>query len=241
MSIEAAREIFDIFINDDLPEVMLFLKHITAIEISEILPDGEQTLRAAARVENAEEIVAERSKTRGRSPNSVNSHYRLVITETHMSGTESNIKRKDWAITHYVDSFQDAAGAVAIRLNRANDLDGVEASMASDKLFPHVALALPLPDEDASQKQSFSGRLFTLLPLPIFTHFPLHIHATLALTPSRQNLRNAQETVTDPKLRYGPLIFIIEAGLIRCHSLGFASNGTGSFLPGWSRGHGSHS
>ncbi|KAG8914890.1 hypothetical protein FRC00_009931 [Tulasnella sp. 408] len=201
MSIEAARELFDIFINDDLPVVMLFLKHITAIEVSEISPSGKKTLRAVARVENATEIVAERCKTRGRSPNSATSHYKLVITETRASGAKSESKRKSWAITHYVESFQDAASAMATRLNRASDLDGVEASMASDKLFPHVALALPLPDNDTSQKQSFSGRLFTLLPLPIFTHFPLHIHATLALTPSRQNLRNAQETVTDPKLR----------------------------------------
>ncbi|KIO19358.1 hypothetical protein M407DRAFT_223178, partial [Tulasnella calospora MUT 4182] len=137
------------------------------------------------------------------------SHYRLVLAETHKSGSELTRKRKDWAITHYVDSFRNAARAMSMRLNRTNDLAGVEASMTSDKLFPHVALALPLPDKDAPPNQGFSGRLFTLLPLPIFTHFPLHIHAALALTPSRQNLRNAQETVTDPKSRYAPLMLTI--------------------------------
>ncbi|KAG8925568.1 hypothetical protein FRC01_009980 [Tulasnella sp. 417] len=201
MSIEAAREIFDIFIRDDLPEVMLFLKHVTAIEVSEISPNGKQTLLAAAKVENAREIVAERSKTRGRSPVSGTSHYRLVLTKTHNSGSKPTSKRGEWVISHYVESFRNAASAMAMRLNRTNDLNGVETSMISDKLFPHVALALPLLDKDAPAKQGFSGRLFTLLPLPIFTHFPLHIHAALALTPSRQNLRNAQETVTDPKSR----------------------------------------
>ncbi|KIO19908.1 hypothetical protein M407DRAFT_82184 [Tulasnella calospora MUT 4182] len=74
--------------------------------------------------------------------------------------------------------------------------------MIADKLFPHVALAFPVPDATLSPTQTFSGRLFTLLPLPIITHFPLHIHAALALTSSRQNLRNADETVMDPKGRY---------------------------------------
>ncbi|KIO16428.1 hypothetical protein M407DRAFT_86020 [Tulasnella calospora MUT 4182] len=68
--------------------------------------------------------------------------------------------------------------------------------MNSEKPVPYSART------GAFLKPTFSGRLFTLLPLPIFTHFPLHIHATLALTSSRQNLRNAQENVTDPKSRY---------------------------------------
>ncbi|KAG8973569.1 hypothetical protein FRC05_008637 [Tulasnella sp. 425] len=201
MSVEAAREIFEIFVKEDLPEVMLFLKHITAIEVIEISPDGKETLWAAARIENAEEIVKERSKTRGRSPDTDTSHYKLRLTETYTSDSESNVKTRDWIITHYVDSFKIASSAMAKRLDRIGDLEGVEESMASDKLFPHVALAFPLLDKTAIPKPSFSGRLFTLLPLPIFTHFPLHIHATLALTSSRQNLRNAQETVTDPRSR----------------------------------------
>ncbi|KIO27690.1 hypothetical protein M407DRAFT_72859 [Tulasnella calospora MUT 4182] len=72
--------------------------------------------------------------------------------------------------------------------------------MKEDKLFPHVALAFPDPDPAFPRAPGF-GRLFTLLPLPIITRFPLHTHAILALTSSRQNLRNAQESVTDPKAR----------------------------------------
>ncbi|KIY44267.1 hypothetical protein FISHEDRAFT_25687, partial [Fistulina hepatica ATCC 64428] len=50
-----------------------------------------------------------------------------------------------------------------------------------------IALAFPL------LQAIENGRLFTLLPLPIFTEFPLHLHAILALTPDRQALRNRQE------------------------------------------------
>ncbi|KIO23551.1 hypothetical protein M407DRAFT_54911, partial [Tulasnella calospora MUT 4182] len=56
-------------------------------------------------------------------------------------------------------------------------------------------LALPVPEHGATSVPDFHGRLFTLLPLPIITSFPLHINAVLALTSSRQNLRNAQDVV----------------------------------------------
>ncbi|KIO19901.1 hypothetical protein M407DRAFT_82182 [Tulasnella calospora MUT 4182] len=72
--------------------------------------------------------------------------------------------------------------------------------MKEDKLFPHVALAFPVAD-GVVPATGLKGRLFTLLPLPIITGFPLHIHAVLSLTSSRQNLRNAQEAVTDLKAR----------------------------------------
>ncbi|KAJ3843150.1 hypothetical protein F5878DRAFT_322197 [Lentinula raphanica] len=59
--------------------------------------------------------------------------------------------------------------------------------LQKDKLLPHVALAFPLSE------QKYQGRLFTLLPLPISTGFPIHIHGIFALTPDRQSLRNPEE------------------------------------------------
>ncbi|KAJ7175639.1 hypothetical protein C8R46DRAFT_850387, partial [Mycena filopes] len=50
------------------------------------------------------------------------------------------------------------------------------------------------------------GRLFTLLPLPIFTRFPVHFHAILALTQDRQSLRNIEEIGTGPRSREGFLV-----------------------------------
>ncbi|KIO21523.1 hypothetical protein M407DRAFT_80303, partial [Tulasnella calospora MUT 4182] len=65
--------------------------------------------------------------------------------------------------------------------------------MSKDKLGRHVALALPVPRDGASSITDFQGRLFTLLPLPIITGFPVHINAVLALVSSRQNLRNSMD------------------------------------------------
>ncbi|KAG8927361.1 hypothetical protein FRC01_007588, partial [Tulasnella sp. 417] len=202
VSVEAARDIFNLFIKEDLPEVMLFLKHITAIEVSEISGDGKKlTVLATARVENAKQIAAERSKARGWSSSPETGHYRLTLTEKYHPRFELENQTKDWVITHYTDSFPTASRILAENLNRINSLEKVTEEMISDKLFPHVALAFPRPGQGAPSNPTFCGRLFTLLPLPIFTHLPLHIHATLARTPSRQNLQSAQENGTDLKAR----------------------------------------
>ncbi|KAG9048531.1 hypothetical protein FS837_012661 [Tulasnella sp. UAMH 9824] len=202
MSVEAVRELFDSFIKNDLPEVMLFLKHVTSIELSEISSDGTLTVYAIVQINNADEIIGERSRSRGRSTHAETSHYELEVSmKSDPDSPTSTSYTRRWIITHYVDSFSIASDAMAKRLDQVENPDRVEAMMIADKLFPHVALAFPVPNATVSPIETFSGRLFTLLPLPIITHFPLHIHATLSLTSSRQNLRNADETVMDPKGR----------------------------------------
>ncbi|KAG8994516.1 hypothetical protein FRB90_000406 [Tulasnella sp. 427] len=117
-------------------------------------------------------------------------HYRLTTTvQLH---SEPVLKR-EWIITHFVEKYHVASAHMTNRLGRSED--EVKADMSTDKLLPHVALALPISEEGATSVPEFHGRLFTLLPLPIITGFPLHINAVLALTSSRQNLRNAQDVV----------------------------------------------
>jgi len=58
------------------------------------------------------------------------------------------------------------------------------------KLLPSIGIATVM---DRTTQEKASGRLFTYLPLPISTGFPVHLHALFALTQSRQNLRNAKE------------------------------------------------
>ncbi|KAF8621710.1 hypothetical protein AX15_007571 [Amanita polypyramis BW_CC] len=76
------------------------------------------------------------------------------------------------------------------------------------KLQPDVRLAHPLSSDGYK-----SGRLFTFLPLPSKTDFPVHIHALFALTSSRQGLRNPNETGIVPGsdndilIRWNKLLF----------------------------------
>ncbi|KAG8900748.1 hypothetical protein FRC00_011484, partial [Tulasnella sp. 408] len=130
MSVEAARELFDNFIKDDLPEVMLFLKHITSIELYELSPDGTKTDLAIIQIKNADEVKAERSKSRGRSARAEMNHYELKISMTSNPGSmNSKTYTRRWIITHYVDSFGIAVTAMAKRLDQAEKSDGIKAMM----------------------------------------------------------------------------------------------------------------
>ncbi|KAG8947704.1 hypothetical protein FRC04_010548 [Tulasnella sp. 424] len=187
-SIETARQMFRDFITKELPESMLFLKHITTIDLKEIDDTGNEVLLATAKIENADAIAVQRSRNRGREEES--SHYTFTTTVQVGSGPAST---RHWIIANFVEKYQTASSHMARRLGRPQT--EVEADMSTDKLLPHVALALPVPEDGAATTPEFHGRLFTLLPLPITTGFPLHINAVLALTSSRQNLRNAQDVV----------------------------------------------
>ncbi|KAG9014082.1 hypothetical protein FRB90_005630, partial [Tulasnella sp. 427] len=187
-TIESARQMFRDFIAKELPESMLFLKHITTIELKEIDEEGMVTVLATAKIENADAVAVQRSRNRGREEEMT--HYRLTTTVQLHS---EPVSKREWIITHFVEKYQVASAHMTNRLGR--NIDEVKADMSTDKLLPHVALALPIPEEGATSVPGFHGRLFTLLPLPIITGFPLHINAVLALTSSRQNLRNAQDVV----------------------------------------------
>ncbi|KAG8937653.1 hypothetical protein FRC00_002981 [Tulasnella sp. 408] len=189
-SVADVEHMLEIFISNDLPEIMLFLKSISTIEISKVTKEGT-TVLATAQIENLEEIRALRRKDRGRE--SGKHQYELRISIKTPSGKDS---ARTWIVTHFTDDSRLTCDTLAQRLRQEGTI--VQNLMKEDKLFPHVALAFPIVD-NAVPATGFKGRLFTLLPLPIFTGFPLHIHAVLALTSSRQNLRNAQEAVTDLK------------------------------------------
>ncbi|KAG8948875.1 hypothetical protein FRC04_009213 [Tulasnella sp. 424] len=195
-STQDVESMFENFIMNDLPEVMLFLKNIETIELSKLASGTEPTIIARAQIANIDTVRGQRSKDRGQERHVDN--YKLSISvERHPDvGTSTTSK---WIISHFSENFEDAAKTISDRLGR--DSDTTHNAMKEDKLFPHVALAFPAPNQAFAPPKEFIGRLFTLLPLPIITRFPLHIHAIFALTSSRQNLRNAQEFVTDPKAR----------------------------------------
>ncbi|KAK2459819.1 hypothetical protein APHAL10511_008140 [Amanita phalloides] len=67
--------------------------------------------------------------------------------------------------------------------------ESVKHVIQKHKLRSDVRIAYPLSCDGYT-----SGRLFTFLPLPSKTNFPVHIHALFALTSSRQSLRNCNET-----------------------------------------------
>ncbi|KAG8989639.1 hypothetical protein FRB90_002147, partial [Tulasnella sp. 427] len=187
-----ARKMFNDFIAKELPEAMLFLKNLVEIKLVEINESGDEAVLATAKLENADDVASHRNGARAKQGGI--SHRAIDITLRVGSALPETRK---WIVTNFVEKNDAAVGYMAERLKRSRN--EVQESMTADKLLPQVGLAFPLPQNGASSVSNFHGRLFTLLPLPIITSFPLHINGVLALVSSRQNLRNAVDA--EPKSR----------------------------------------
>ncbi|KAF7322367.1 hypothetical protein HMN09_00014600 [Mycena chlorophos] len=187
---EASRilSLFEDFVEKELSEVMLFLKHVRSITLKTIHPDGREEVYGTALIKGMDAVTIERrqfSRTTGARQES----FRCTV-EVNVGG---KVTTQTWRVLHRVSSTDETAKVIQDRVGY-----DASAKLAHDKLFSHVALALPV---DPIPEDTFNGRLFTLLPLPIHTGFPLHMHAILALTQDRQSLRNIEETGADKQSR----------------------------------------
>ncbi|KAG8951930.1 hypothetical protein FRC03_012327 [Tulasnella sp. 419] len=180
---------FEDFIDSELRLGMLFLKHITVIEIKEVGADGIIDI-ARVEIQNIDQQLNDkRSRDRGRSVDQEQQDYIIELRIV----AHGRAQTVPWKIVHFVGAYDQVVADLSDKF--PDSPDSVCQLMTNDKLLPHVAIAVPL---EHGSILSCRGRLFTLLPLPIITGFPLHIHSVFALTTDRQTLRNAQE-----KLDYG--------------------------------------
>ncbi|KAG9010519.1 hypothetical protein FRB94_010285 [Tulasnella sp. JGI-2019a] len=180
-SVEDVDIMFKDFIKRELREVMLFLKNITNINLYKVGSDGDGKPKLVARAWIEVPVTPLRSLNRSRVEESCT--YELCIRVE--DGDES--MSRSWILTQFVENDQITQKVMAARCG-----DKLLHLMDSEKLFPHVALAYPIHDAIPTG-HPIQGKLFTLLPLPIITGFPLHIHAIFALTSSRQSLRNLHD------------------------------------------------
>ncbi|KAF8828428.1 hypothetical protein HHX47_DHR4000917 [Lentinula edodes] len=163
------------FIQNELSVALLFLKNIMSIELREITREGLDTLVAKVEISNTY-IASLRQFMPGHNDHSES--YKLDISTT--VGRNTPVLQS-WHVVHGVVSETSVKAMMTTRLGY-----DVGERLRKDKLSSHVALALPL-------SHKVQGRLFTLLPLPISTGFPIHVHGIFALTPDRQSLRNSEE------------------------------------------------
>jgi hypothetical protein len=185
VTVPEIERLFQEMASNELEIVGLFLKSITSIELQIITPTGSKVV-GNVKFEDAGSSSKSRSFTRGSEP-------REVTFKCSVSGSNGSIFSSSWRI---FDSVPDALITSTTISKRLPNHGNIQDRLKNDKLFAHVALAFPLD-------KSVNGRLFTLLPLPIYTHFPIHLHSILALTPDRQSLRNRDETGMSPDSREG--------------------------------------
>ncbi|KIM37442.1 hypothetical protein M413DRAFT_30903 [Hebeloma cylindrosporum] len=169
-----AEEIFHLFtefIREEIDISLLFLSNIQEIEIYDVDERGNSTCLVTLSIRRTERTVLEDGNTT----------YVATTTTT----TKEKVTETVWRVLRC--PFQQAE-AIKV-LSNAIRADPTRI-LKEHKLLPTVGLATSLRHPAEQQK---SGRLFTYLPLPIPTGFPVHIHALFALTQSRQNLRNPRE------------------------------------------------
>lgn len=174
LSPDEILELFNMFIDNELKEIMLFLKNVHTIELQVINADGSR--RPLARVSVREPELVAHKRALQRATETHTDTFKLAIDCAPGSSTA-------WRVCHLILSDNETARTMSARM-------GVDVGdrLKQDKLFSHVAIAFPLDEKPPR------GRLFTRLPLPIHTDLPAHLHGIFALTSSRQDLRNREET-----------------------------------------------
>jgi hypothetical protein len=163
------RQLFNDFIEEEIGIVLLFLTHVSSIEIYEVDDQGTKLL-ASAELKRAPD--ADRNVT----------SYRCSTNVT----TATSSLARSWRVFQASYSDSEAAKLISDRLGYDIGL-----SLQQHKLTPKVGIAMPISPHSSPVPV---GRLYTYLPLPLTTGFPCHIHGLFALTPDRQHLRNGEET-----------------------------------------------
>ncbi|KAK7696314.1 hypothetical protein QCA50_000968 [Cerrena zonata] len=156
------------FVEDEMDIAMLFLSHISSIEIFEVDESGIR--------------IVGRTNIHRTSPILFLPGQSITTCTVSLQRGDSR-ENIDWTILHATYDLEECADILTERLGYQ-----VSAMLAKEKLSPTLSLAIR-----ATLPQSNAGRLFTFLPLPLPTGFPCHIHALFALTQARQNLRNGSE------------------------------------------------
>ena len=178
------RELLINFCQVELAEVALFLKHINVIEIRRATDAGIELLGRVS--------ITDRSDTE-----------RFTRTVTVENTSKGHTITQEWLFYRLNTSRQAASVLLSARLGY-----DVADFLTVDKLLADVELALPF---NRGELPPSSGRLYTLLPIPIRTGLPVHINAVFALTPDRQSLKNIEEVgLAHSRERYDLFLFNID-------------------------------
>ena len=181
-AVSEIKQLLEGFGQNELEEAILFLKNISTIEIRHISSSGKEYLIGRATID-------QRNTSTGA----------LFTRQVKCEAPVGNLRSRSWRFSTSHVSKSTAAQYISARLGY-----DIGDELNKEKLVADVELAIPL-DGPAIQ-----GRLFTLLPLPIKTGFPLHFNAVFALTPDRQSLKNAEEVgLPESRERYVDFITVI--------------------------------
>jgi len=173
------------FAHEELRVSLLFLRNISSIDVCEITDDDQKA------------IISSASISRGSFEVYGPSYLTREVTIQVIAADA--LDKEEWRILHAPFLQTEAQEKLSERLEWSNTR--TQRTLSEEKLNPTVDLAVPKEFSSLAK----DGRLFTFLPLPLKTEFPVQINCVFSLTQSRQNLRNAGEVgiVRDSEDRYG--------------------------------------
>ena len=156
---EIMSKLFEEFMDQEMGISCLFLNNIECIEIHVIAPTGVSNLLAS--------MVISRS---------VGSAEVRLDRYQHSENKKWHIMRSNFSRDEAINMFQKQLGYDST----------IDRILHDAKFSPEVKIALDITGTGTSTTR---GRLFSFLPLPIFTGFPVHVHALFGIDASRTNLR----------------------------------------------------
>lgn len=171
VSLAEIQQLLMEFIDKEIRITLLFLERVQSIEVLEIDVHGKCSVLVLSEVSRSPKV------------DQAGSAVYTCTVKTRIKSSTPTTER--WHIHHTSFPQSDVISRLSQRVGC--DPNGV---LLTHKLQPDVGIATPL--SNLTQEAS-SGRLYTYLPLPLPTGFPVHIHSLFALSQSRQNLRNHEE------------------------------------------------
>lgn len=158
---EVISKLFKEFVDQELNISCLFLNNINCIEIHEIAPTGVTSVLAKMIISRSEPINS-------------------TTTATIHVNTNRVTTTKEW---HIVQSNFSRDEVVRLLIQQPGSNPSImDNVLQTTKISPEVKIAVDITS-------ATRGRLFSFLPLPIFTGFPVHVHALFGIDSSRANLR----------------------------------------------------
>jgi hypothetical protein len=217
------RELLVEFIKAEIDAALLFLSHITSIEVYETNDEGRRRLiKIKKRV--ADRLDYEIPHANICATSIIKTHKCSVAVES----SEAVASCTTWRVLFSSHAPDISHRILSDRLKFNQDSTDLRNRLGSEKLLPRVGLAIPLSPQPAPRQ----GRLYTFLPLPLITGFPMHVHGLFALDSARRHLRgdvdavNPQSTdksvmsITSPLFNLFNFVFLftefVQSGIVFC-------------------------
>jgi len=192
---ENVQELLDEFVKSG-EEILIFLKSVLFIRVSEINQDGKKHDLLAIATQNDQTVRVERKKLlvplqrnavallttcQSKSNNLPAVSYRHIIEVTTPEAQTTSTWR--------VSSLMRAEGEL---LNLMQEL-----TVQKEKAVPWAGAAALISRTGSSQQKAFMGRAYCFLPLPQETRLPVHINGFFDLDSSRRELTHDNLTGRD--------------------------------------------